>query len=354
VDLITQSKLTAHGRCPPLVSVIIPAYNYAQFIADTLASVQAQSYQRWECIVVDDGSTDDTDAVVKGFSESDRRIKYVRQDNRGLAGARNSGITCSAGEYLQFLDADDLLEEKKLERQVEFLEHHPQVDIVFSDARYFRTDNEEERLFSQDAANLPWVAHLSAKGREVLLALVRNNIMVVNAPLLRRSVINDVGLFDGSVKGIEDWHYWVRCAIAGKHFHYDDSERTRALVRIHPNSMSTDARLMLRSTLLMHRNFASMVSDPPILQLNKERMTQREGLLGIEEVASGKLLAGIRQLGKAAWMDHRARHRAKWILCALSAPFVSAGRLRKMVALPTGEIIRDLLKADEPRGQRDT
>jgi glycosyltransferase involved in cell wall biosynthesis len=329
----------------PLVTVIVPAYNYAQFISDTLASVQAQSYQHWECIVVDDGSTDDTAKVVKGFSERDPRIKYVRQDNRGLAAARNSGVACSAGEYLQFLDADDLLEEKKLERQVEFLDQHPQIDIVFSDARYFRTDNAEERLFSQDAANLPWVAHLSAKGREALLALVRNNIMVVNAPLLRRSVLNDVGLFDGSVKGIEDWHYWVRCAIAGKHFHYEDFEGTRALVRIHKSSMSTDARLMLRSTLLMHRKFAEMVSDPAILQVNKERMVEREGLLGIEEVAAGELITGICQLCKAATMAQRGRHRAKWLFCAASAPFVSHQRLRKMVSLPVSRSLTGLISS---------
>jgi glycosyltransferase involved in cell wall biosynthesis len=325
----------------PLVTVIVPAYNYAQFIADTLASVQAQSYQHWECIVVDDGSTDDTNAVVRRFSETDRRIKYVRQDNQGLAAARNSGVASSAGEYLQFLDADDLLEEKKLERQVEFLDQHPQIDIVFSDARYFRTDNVAERLFSQGADNLPWVAHVSARGREVLLALVRNNIMVVNAPLLRRSVLNDVGLFDGSVKGIEDWHYWVRCAITGKYFHYEDFEGTRALVRIHDISMSTDARLMLRSTLLMHRKFAEMVSDRALLQINKERMVEREGLLGIEEVAAGKLLAGIRQLCKAATMAQRTRHRAKWLFCAASAPFVSPQRLRRMVSLPVNRALTD-------------
>lgn len=325
----------------PLVSVIVPAYNYARFIADTLASVQAQSYQQWECIVVDDGSTDGTGAVVRRIAESDLRITYVSQINKGLAAARNAGINCSKGEYLHFLDADDLLEDRKLERQVQFLELHPEVDIVFSDARYFRTGNADERLFSQDAANLPWVAHVSAKGQEVLLALVRNNIMVVNAPLLRRSVLNDVGLFDGSVKGIEDWHYWVRCAIAGKYFHYEDFEGSRALVRIHDTSMSTDARLMLRSTLLMHRKFAEMVSDPALLQINRERTVERVGLLGVEEVAAGNLMTGIRQLCKAAAMARRTRHRAKWLFCAASAPFVSPQRLRRMVSLPVSKALTD-------------
>jgi hypothetical protein len=109
--------------------------------------VQAQTYQHWECIVVDDGSTDNTDGVVRTFTESDSRIKYIRQENRGLAAARNTGIGTSAGNYFQFLDADDLIETEKLARQVEFLEEHPEVDIVFADVRYFKTGDPDQQLF---------------------------------------------------------------------------------------------------------------------------------------------------------------------------------------------------------------
>lgn len=317
-----------------LVSVIVPSHNYGRFIGQALESLRAQTYPRWECIVVDDGSTDNTDAIVTSFAENDSRIKYIRQENQGLAAARNTGITHSAGDYLQFLDADDLLESEKLERQVEFLERHAEIDIVFSDSRYFRTENPQERRFSQDEANAPWVVKLSASGTDVLRPLVRNNIMVVSSPLLRRSVIADVGLFDGTVKGVEDWHYWIRCAIEGKHFHYLDAEGTWALVRVHGSSMSRDARLMLRSRLVMHRKIAGMVLDTAILQLNKQGMAKCEGWLGIEEVCAGEFLTGMRQLCRAVLMDRNARHKVKWLFCAASAPFVSHQRLRKMVSTP--------------------
>lgn len=323
----------------PTVSIIIPAYNYGHFIGQSIESVQAQTYPNWECVIVDDGSTDDTATVVRQFTEQDERVKFFSQENQGLAAARNTGISNSAGEYLQFLDADDLLEARKLECQIEFLEQHPQVDIVFTDVRYFRTEHAGERLFSPDEGNAPWVARLSAKGKDVLLRLIGNNIMAVNAPLLRRTVINDVGLFEGSVRGVEDWHYWVRCANQGKYFHYEDSEGARALVRLHGDSMSTDARLMLRSTLLLHQLVAEMVTDSTVLQFNSQRMAEREGFLGIEEVAAGKLFAGIRQLCRAAISDGVPRQKAKWLFCAASAPFVSTPRLRKMVASPVSFLI---------------
>lgn len=328
--LNTQSQQGA-GRRSPLVTVVIPAYNYGQFIAETLQSVQSQTYKEWECIVVDDGSTDDTARVVSAICAGDDRIKYVKQSNGGLAAARNTGNAQAAGEYIQFLDADDLIEKQKLERQVEFLEQHPEIDILFSEARYFLTGNSENLRFSPHEPDTAWTPKISAKGNEILSLLLINNIMVISAPLLRRSVTTDVGPFDGSVRGIEDWQYWLRCAIAGKHFHYEDGEGVRTLIRMHPGSMSSDKRMMLRSTLLMHRKVIEMTTDATVLQLNRQRMAEREGFLGIEEVVAGELMTGIRQLFKAAAMDSHPRQRAKWLLCAVSAPFVSKERLQSMV-----------------------
>src|SRR5437588_2675056 len=171
--------------CQPLVSIIVPTYNYAHFIGEALESVQYQTYSNWECIVVDDGSTDDTGIIAKQFADKDNRIKYHRQENQGLAAARNTGMANSTGVYFQFLDADDLLEPQKLERQVMFLETHQDVDIVFSDARYFRTGHSDERRFSQYEDDVPWVAQISGGGESVLMKLLANNIMVVNAPLVR-------------------------------------------------------------------------------------------------------------------------------------------------------------------------
>src|SRR5437773_9167742 len=132
----------------PLVSVIIPTYNYAHFIAEVVASVQSQTYPNWEMIVVDDGSTDNTEEVVKRIAADEPRISYLRQDNARQAAARNNGIRHAKGNYLQFLDADDLIEPQKLEQQVAFLEQHTSVDITHSGVRYFSSERADELLLS--------------------------------------------------------------------------------------------------------------------------------------------------------------------------------------------------------------
>src|SRR5262249_32741505 len=132
----------------PLVSIIVPAYNYGSLISQTLDSLLNQSYKNWECWVVDDGSTDNTSEVVEGYCNSDPRFKYLSQTNRGPGVARNDGIKRSRGSYIQFLDADDLLEERKIEHHVVFLEENPEVDLVYSGVRYFKTGFPDERRYS--------------------------------------------------------------------------------------------------------------------------------------------------------------------------------------------------------------
>ncbi|MCA1816150.1 MAG: glycosyltransferase family 2 protein, partial [Acidobacteria bacterium] len=119
----------------PLVGVVIPAYNFAHLVAETLDSLRAQTYENWECVVVDDGSTDATAETVARYMEREPRVRYVRQENQRQAAARNTGLRHSAGDYFQFLDADDLIEPGKFARQIEFLERHADVDIVYSGVR---------------------------------------------------------------------------------------------------------------------------------------------------------------------------------------------------------------------------
>jgi hypothetical protein len=104
-----------------IVSVIVPVYNGAGFIRDTLESVRRQTHPHWECIIIDDGSTDDTAAVVKKLIEGDGRFQYSYQPNAGLSAARNAGLERAKGEYIQFLDADDVMLPSKLESQLGFM-----------------------------------------------------------------------------------------------------------------------------------------------------------------------------------------------------------------------------------------
>ena len=114
----------------PRVSVIIPTYNRANMVGDAVQSVLEQSYADWELIVVDDGSQDNTRDVLADYS--DPRIRYIYQENRKLPGARNTGIRAGTGEYVAFLDSDDLFTPGKLERQVAVLDRSPDVGLVAS------------------------------------------------------------------------------------------------------------------------------------------------------------------------------------------------------------------------------
>jgi glycosyltransferase involved in cell wall biosynthesis len=226
----------------PLVSVVIPAYNYAHLIGETLQSIICQSYIKWECIVVDNGSTDNTKEVVESYGKIYNRIKYFSQPNTGPSSARNYGISLSSGEFIQFLDADDLLEKEKFEKEVEIMAHHP-YQIVYSDMRYFPS-GAPDRLFHTMSLNsendLPWMKKISGKGNEVSEFLMKENIMVINSPLIRKSVFEKVGFFDVSLRFNEDWDLWVRCALNDIYFYFHDDLNTKALVRVHASSYSKD------------------------------------------------------------------------------------------------------------------
>ena len=115
----------------PLVSIIIPCYNGAKFISKTLESVCSQTYKNWEAIVVNDGSTDDSAEVLNKWKERDTKILIVKQENQGLSSARNSGIKIAKGDFIYFLDADDLIASEAIEDLVSYAKKYKTTDIVF-------------------------------------------------------------------------------------------------------------------------------------------------------------------------------------------------------------------------------
>ena len=129
---------------PATVSVIIPCYNQGKFLGDALKSVIAQSFPNWECIVVNDGSTDNTRDVALQFASSHSRIKYVEQGNRGLAAARNAGLQHIRGTHVQFLDSDDAIAPEKFKRQLEVAAGVTGLCVVYSD-HYFASATDVTR-----------------------------------------------------------------------------------------------------------------------------------------------------------------------------------------------------------------
>jgi glycosyltransferase involved in cell wall biosynthesis len=315
----------------PLVSVIVPTYNYGRFIGETLDSLRAQTYAAWECVVVDDGSTDDTGEVVARVSAADPRVRYLRQPNQRQAVAKNTGLADARGRYVQFLDADDLIEPRKLERQVEFLEATPAADIVYGGTRYFATERPGERLYGMYGEREPWMPELSGAGRELVQAIVRMNILAINSALVRREAIDDVGPFDPALPPVEDWDYWLRCALKGKRFEFRDFEGTLALVRTHAASTSRQHSSVLVAWRALRAKVDTLTDDPEVLLLNREMKSQLEGSLGLEAVAAGSRLSAARQFARAAQMCPRLKGRVKWLLCALGAPLLNERQVRGLL-----------------------
>src|SRR4030042_5732999 len=108
-------------KLSPLVSIIIPCFNQAQYLNEALDSIMNQTYSNWECIIVNDGSQDNTDELAKNWNKRDERFRYIKKENGGPSAARNTGLKIAKGEYIQFLDADDILECNKIEHQINYL-----------------------------------------------------------------------------------------------------------------------------------------------------------------------------------------------------------------------------------------
>jgi glycosyltransferase involved in cell wall biosynthesis len=195
----------------PLVSVIIPAYNADRFIAKTLYSVLGQTYSHFEVIVVDDGSCDRTAEIVRSISHQDRRVQLVQQQNRGVAIARNVGIARSRGIYIAPLDADDIWDPQKLEKQVARLEmSDPTVGLVYAWSSYIDVEGQVLGYYP--------AAQLGQPEGEVLITLVFSNFVDHGSnPLIRRSCIEHVGGYSRSLQGqtlesCEDWDFYLRLA----------------------------------------------------------------------------------------------------------------------------------------------
>lgn len=196
----------------PLISIIIPSYNSLHFLPRSIGSVFAQSFSDYEIIVVDDGSTDGTKSSMSKLFGS--AVRYHYQANKGLAGARNTGLQLARGTYIQFLDADDTISPDKLEKQAIFLNQNEDVDAVFSD--YIVVDANGQLMV--EATNRLTMSGL--EGKDVLGCLAREGFFVVHCLLTRKSALEAEGGFDENSQCFEDWDLWLRMLINGRRFRY--------------------------------------------------------------------------------------------------------------------------------------
>ena len=243
------------------ISIIIPCYNYSHFLPQALQSVINQSFKDWECIIVNDGSTDDTQLVAEKYSILDSRIKVYNTFKRGVSSARNLGISLSNGEFIQFLDADDLIEASKLEFHLRLFENDPSIDIVFGTTRYFISENPSIKMLSMSRSNQGFMPTITGVQNSIIKDLIKGNVIPINSALLRKNVINSVGLFDINKRYLEDWEFWFNCAIENKKFYFLDMEGTYALVRSHLNSASRDEWNMVMAEFQLRDYFNTRITN---------------------------------------------------------------------------------------------
>jgi glycosyltransferase involved in cell wall biosynthesis len=232
----------------PKVSVVIPAFNAMKYLPKTVESVLSQSFSDFEVIVVNDGSSDETEQWVSQIE--DARIKLISQTNQGLAAARNTGIQNSEGEYIAFLDADDLWEATKLEKQVLILEEAPQTGLVYTWLAYIDDEGiPTGRVFKNCEEGNVW------------RRLIEHNIVESGSvAMVRRQCFDTCGVFDQNLHSfVEDLDMWLRIA---RHYPFQVVREPLVYYRQHSTSASRSWEAMERSfEIVIEKTFASVPQE---------------------------------------------------------------------------------------------
>jgi glycosyltransferase involved in cell wall biosynthesis len=218
----------------PAVSVVVPSYNYGRFIGHALASVVNQTVTDVEVLVVDDGSTDDTAAVVRPFLK-DRRVQFHATDHAGVAAAKNTGIRLSRAPLVAFLDADDVWMPAKLERQLARFAADPELGVVYS--RRLLIDGAGRPLeYEQPSLHRGWI----------VTELFQNNFVCQSSAVVRGEAFEEVGLFDERCPPAEDFDLWLRLA---RWFRFDYVDEPLVGYRVGHASLSSGNDDKLRIAL---------------------------------------------------------------------------------------------------------
>lgn len=238
----------------PLISVIIPLYNSEKTIRETIESVLNQTFSDFEVILINDGSQDSTLDIVSSIQDS--RLKIFSYPNAGISTSRNRGISYTSGEFIAFLDHDDLWTPDKLESQLKALQENPQAAVAYSWNNFI----DESSQFIRKGART------SVTGSAYEKLLVSNFLETASNPLIRKEALIQVGGFDESVSGPEDWDLFVRLAA---HYHFVEVPHSQVLYRMTVSAVSSNVLMMETACLqVIDRAFSQA---PKSLQYLKKR-----------------------------------------------------------------------------------
>lgn len=278
----------------PLVTVIVPAYNASDYIAETLESILAQTYENLEVIVVDDGSTDNTAEIVKSYTSG---ITYIHQENSGSCAApRNNGLQHAKGEFVTFFDADDIMLPDKIAHQVNDLLDHPEAVICISNYRNFTQTQHSADHFSNCPALADYLNEV--KGTTFTLTslacrsiLIDENFTIASSPLFRTQTVKSLGGFKQSLRACEDFHLIYRVAMEG-------DVVVNATVgferRLHDLNMSSDNERMLRNLIGSRSSLSREETDKSLRKRLEFRVRRYRRDLQTCLVLKGRLKDAVR------------------------------------------------------------
>ena len=279
----------------PTVSVILPVYNDRSYLPSAVRSVLRQSYEDFELIIVDDGSTDGSGELASRIQ--DPRVVVLSQENRGLAAARNSGIACARGEFIALIDADDVW----LRRKLEFQMPRAADDIVlYSDALF--VDTEANRRIGRYASFDRFNMRSEQFSGRILRVLLAQNVVMPSVSVFSKRVAELVGGFDESLPACEDWDFWLRCA---QTYPFCRVDRPTAVIRRRPGSMQTRQDVM--------RSSGRRVLDAAIGRLNGPISPEMAAAIGLGYFASRNMIPAARWLLSAGVRDPLRRSTWHWL-----------------------------------------
>lgn len=303
-----------------MISVIIPVFNCEKYVSEAVESVLLQTYQDFEVIVVNDGSTDNTEEVLKAYFD---RIIYIYQENKGIAAARNTGIRASKGKYLAFLDSDDIWEKDKLDGQVIFLNTNKEFDLVYEDYIPFN-----DKGLIRDHFSI--LKDFPRPSGNIFKPLILSTLFPTSTVIVKRDVLDDLGIFDESFKMGEDYELWLR--IAGK---YNIGYLKQRLVRVRYHQKS-----ITKVTKVFEKPWEIRAIEKALDIYPKEKKK-------IKNIDIRKRISGIYMYHGygAFWEKRYAAARYHFGRCIINWPFNSRAFIYYFISITFSEIWRKIIDA---------
>ncbi|PRR69664.1 glycosyltransferase family 2 protein [Clostridium thermopalmarium] len=231
-----------------MVSIIIPTYNSGKYLLEAIESCLNQTYKNIEIIVIDDGSTDNTKYLLKNYIE-EGKIKYFYQQNRGRSAARNLGLEKASGEFIQFLDADDYIHHKKIEKQIKLFNKNKDIGLVYCGAIYIKDNVQIHKLLKK------------VRSKNFLYKLIQGNFLPIHAPIFKSEFKVK---FDEQYSHMEDWDYWIRL-ITKYNVKIGHINEFLSFIRVHNNNTSKERLTMLEAEQNLVNKYIKEFKDKRML-----------------------------------------------------------------------------------------